>query len=212
MATLGSIRRHHFWMQIENGVKVKASDILKINVTIGARYVHSVHSIETILLKKSLSISYQDFIVNNQDFLRSFMFDPRCSTCFTPSIIDRLSGQIVNMSIDTIKFCRGEKSVDSERQRQELPFNLHIIVEILLPGETTMIPQSEEVIDSLNTFTTSSSLKTKTENCSICMEDLRFTHELSSTPCDHYFHHQCIVKWFKISYTCPICRYPILRS
>lgn len=48
-----------------------------------------------------------------------------------------------------------------------------------------------------------------TITCSICLSDLsngsseavRLPH-----PCSHIFHHDCIIKWFHISNTCPLCR------
>ncbi|XP_027941319.1 E3 ubiquitin-protein ligase ATL15-like [Vigna unguiculata] len=210
MATLGRIRGYDVWLRTgDDEVKVKVSDILRIDVTIGVRYIHSVHSIETTLLKESISISCQNFIQNNQDFLRSFMFDPRCSTSFSPASIDlyRLSEEIVDMSINIIEFGCDSEYVDSKCQ--ELPLKFDITVEILPPGETTMIPPSKGAIDSLNTFTPSSSLREGTQNCSICMEDLCFREKLLSMPCNHVFHHLCIVEWLKISRTCPLCRYPI---
>lgn len=52
-----------------------------------------------------------------------------------------------------------------------------------------------------------------TITCSICLSDLsngsseavRLPH-----PCSHIFHHDCIIKWFHISNTCPLCRRTIV--
>lgn len=50
--------------------------------------------------------------------------------------------------------------------------------------------------------------------CSICLNDTQFTHNLrkpkgcndTCLKCNHVFHRICIKKWFLKNDTCPICR------
>ncbi|QCE16694.1 ERAD-associated E3 ubiquitin-protein ligase HRD1-like [Vigna unguiculata] len=221
----GIIFQCHCHVQTEeDGAKVKFSDMLRIDVTISVQFIHYSHGIETsTLLKSSIPISCENFILNNEDFVRSLTSDPRCSHYFVPEMVDLTSETIVNMSVEILEFCCDSESVDSERH--ELPLNLDIIVDVLQDGEsaeeeeeieqnTTQIPASEEAINSLKTFTNSSILRMKIEKCGICMENFPFKEDeesvkLSSMPCDHVFHHQCIVQWLHRSHTCPLCRYPM---
>jgi hypothetical protein len=40
--------------------------------------------------------------------------------------------------------------------------------------------------------------------CSICLETNNY--KIIKTNCNHEFHEECLIKWTKISKTCPICR------
>ncbi|KGN63362.1 RING-H2 finger protein ATL16 [Cucumis sativus] len=48
------------------------------------------------------------------------------------------------------------------------------------------------------------------DECSVCYEDLHGKtekeKEVSRIPCGHMFHKSCILKWLKISNSCPLCR------
>lgn len=48
--------------------------------------------------------------------------------------------------------------------------------------------------------------------CSICLEEIKENEELKKTRCNHIFHSECIIKWFKISNTCPICRFEFINQ
>jgi hypothetical protein len=64
----------------------------------------------------------------------------------------------------------------------------------------------------------------KHRKCAICQED--FPKELPNQdseeeenctkivrlPCHHLFHRKCVVKWLKMSCTCPSCRYELLTE
>jgi hypothetical protein len=45
--------------------------------------------------------------------------------------------------------------------------------------------------------------------CTMCLEDFRLNERVHRLPCQHYFHHQCIVQWLLRHNTCPICRKPV---
>ena len=42
--------------------------------------------------------------------------------------------------------------------------------------------------------------------CPICFEE--FDNEIAILPCSHYFHEECLIKWWNKSnkFECPICR------
>ena len=42
-------------------------------------------------------------------------------------------------------------------------------------------------------------------DCSICYSDIKEKDKII-TNCNHIYHRECLDKWFKISYRCPLCR------
>jgi E3 ubiquitin-protein ligase RNF115/126 len=48
--------------------------------------------------------------------------------------------------------------------------------------------------------------------CSICMENVELDSEVTSLPCNHWFHQDCVVAWLKEHDTCPHCRKPITNA
>ncbi len=51
------------------------------------------------------------------------------------------------------------------------------------------------------------------DECPICIVELTQTHtpdvkiKIVRLPCNHLFHHDCLVAWLKVKNNCPICRY-----
>mmetsp|Transcript_46230 Transcript_46230/g.119146 ORF Transcript_46230/g.119146 Transcript_46230/m.119146 type:complete len:394 (-) Transcript_46230:47-1228(-) len=45
------------------------------------------------------------------------------------------------------------------------------------------------------------------EECPVCFEVYGKGDHLKLLPCGHYFHEDCLIKWFKNEVTCPLCRY-----
>lgn len=43
--------------------------------------------------------------------------------------------------------------------------------------------------------------------CSICMDSFRENQEIGKLGCNHFFHKECIEKWFERKNTCPTCRF-----
>ena len=44
-------------------------------------------------------------------------------------------------------------------------------------------------------------------DCPICLDNFSVESQILSTPCDHFFHSECINNWMLTgSLTCPICR------
>ena len=45
------------------------------------------------------------------------------------------------------------------------------------------------------------------ETCSICLLDMNEASNIHKTPCNHFFHENCIKTWFMSKVTCPVCRH-----
>lgn len=48
--------------------------------------------------------------------------------------------------------------------------------------------------------------KRPTGECCCCTECFNAEKEIVCTPCDHYFHKECLGEWLKLARTCPLCR------
>lgn len=47
------------------------------------------------------------------------------------------------------------------------------------------------------------------KRCAVCLEDFETKQFVTSTPCNHMFHEECIVPWVKTQGKCPVCRFVI---
>ncbi|XP_039046552.1 uncharacterized protein LOC120186762 [Hibiscus syriacus] len=43
------------------------------------------------------------------------------------------------------------------------------------------------------------------EECVVCLDEFSDQDEVSSMPCGHVYHYDCIVEWLKTSHLCPLC-------
>ena len=44
------------------------------------------------------------------------------------------------------------------------------------------------------------------KGCSICGQEQIKIEDLKVLQCNHVWHRECITKWFKNNYSCPLCR------
>ncbi|KAI4386605.1 hypothetical protein MLD38_004523 [Melastoma candidum] len=55
-------------------------------------------------------------------------------------------------------------------------------------------------------------LSSEDSECCICLQSYVDGAELSSLPCNHIFHSECVGRWLLINATCPLCKSSILRG
>ncbi|XP_073025437.1 uncharacterized protein [Primulina eburnea] len=73
-------------------------------------------------------------------------------------------------------------------------------------------PHINNIIRRLGTKSTSSDTKSIMQDdigkrCAVCLEDFKSREFVTSTPCDHMFHEECIMPWVKSQGKCPVCRF-----
>ena len=73
--------------------------------------------------------------------------------------------------------------------------------------EVKMVPASETAIESLKKVNLENG--DAIERCSICLTEFDGDEEVSSMPCKHVYHQECLIQWLKTSHVCPLCRYPM---
>ena len=77
-------------------------------------------------------------------------------------------------------------------------------------------PVEKNIIDKLNHFKMEKNLCKKNEQgklefpkCIICLLEINEGMNSISLPCDHIFHDKCIIQWFRMHNTCPLCRFEV---
>lgn len=70
-------------------------------------------------------------------------------------------------------------------------------------------PASKDVVDSLPTVFITAEHIVKSCSCPICQVEFKIGDEVKQLPCDHMFHHKCILPWLSKTNTCPLCRHEL---
>lgn len=80
-------------------------------------------------------------------------------------------------------------------------------------GSNAPGPASDEAIQALPTRKVDKDMMGSDgkAECSICMDSVEIGEEVTSLPCKHWFHGQCVSAWLKEHDTCPHCRQGITR-
>ncbi|EFC45856.1 RING finger domain-containing protein [Naegleria gruberi] len=70
--------------------------------------------------------------------------------------------------------------------------------------EDVVVPLKREIWNKLPT-----SRLIEGEECPICQTDVCRGQWSTTLPCEHFFHSECIGKWFERKHTCPVCRHDL---
>ncbi|CAD8189526.1 unnamed protein product [Paramecium octaurelia] len=54
--------------------------------------------------------------------------------------------------------------------------------------------------------------KMSTDTCSVCLVQFELKEKYCKTPCNHYFHEQCLLDWTTKQANCPVCRQGLLEN
>ena len=83
------------------------------------------------------------------------------------------------------------------------------LVQLAIP-RTPSVGVPNQVINRFPCTTYSDfEMKLGENSCAICMEAYHLTDIMRTLPCFHFFHRQCIDRWFRLSQQCPTCKYEI---
>jgi len=85
--------------------------------------------------------------------------------------------------------------------------------QILIPGEDLRSNLSDDELNRIMGCLPSSVVNEKNEgennNCVICLGDFEPGDSVTTLPCVHMFHTECIKTWFKSNNHCPVCKFEI---
>ncbi|ETN45890.1 uncharacterized protein HMPREF1541_00071 [Cyphellophora europaea CBS 101466] len=86
-----------------------------------------------------------------------------------------------------------------------------ILEQLAEQGNTAPPPASEDAIKNLPKKKMNKEMMGDDgqAECSICMDNVEMDAEVTTLPCNHWFHEECVVAWLKEHDTCPHCRKPI---
>ncbi|KAK9103406.1 hypothetical protein Sjap_020660 [Stephania japonica] len=85
-------------------------------------------------------------------------------------------------------------------------------------GETVGVESrglSDELISYLPSFKYKTGLfskKEKLDDCVICCTQYKNRDMITTLPCQHQYHSECITKWLKLNKTCPVCTSEVFGS
>jgi len=70
-------------------------------------------------------------------------------------------------------------------------------------------PASSDAVDKLPRIKISQERIDAKADCSVCQSEFELGEEAVNLPCDHSFHSDCILPWFKMNNSCPVCRFEL---
>lgn len=123
---------------------------------------------------------------------------------------------LMNMLIISLLFiallllcCAGGISIYRRARLIQEIQNIPDAVYVDIPGENTPLAVGVSAPTYL-TFKSISELRTRDaeKNCSVCYEEYKDTDNMRLLGCAHYYHRECVEKWFTESQTttCPLCK------
>lgn len=69
-------------------------------------------------------------------------------------------------------------------------------------------PASKASIEAMPTFQiTEQDVSSDHSPCAVCRDDFLLGDSVRQLPCKHIYHPHCILPWFELHSTCPVCRY-----
>lgn len=73
--------------------------------------------------------------------------------------------------------------------------------------EDVKVPLNETILKQLKHAKYNPTEHDKCSTCSICQVDFEKNTSITLLDCNHYFHDECIIPWFKsYHHICPVCR------
>ncbi|KAF1872921.1 hypothetical protein Lal_00016026 [Lupinus albus] len=225
----------HQRQQLRN---LKPTDYFRIEANVIIQYYFPIDDlnshpliIDTIsLIQTSMTLPCKHvFEINRKDFLLRYLVNSSYATLLaycSPSYIEDLSCEIIaqlrrvyishasNEGFTKSSNSRGESFDCDMYITIEIPINtsdeeLAIEEQLSMQEDVKMIPASDKEVQSLKTYKLP-------RQCQICLEkfygekeDEDTDVEITTMPCGHVFHHQCIKQWLQTSHMCPLCRCPL---
>ena len=177
--------------------------------------------LERIISKISNTVSYIAGLKRNLDYTIN-QFTNSSSNSTQNSVVYYVTQPLVSSNIQ-----------NDPNNPNNIPNNSNILFQsnIVLPPNFANVPlppliigeggqvlnPSEQInnvnIDAIMSLLPSSEIKEKNEgennNCIICLNDFEIGDNVTSLPCLHVYHTDCIKSWLKSKNHCPICKYTI---
>ncbi|XP_022716202.1 E3 ubiquitin ligase BIG BROTHER-related-like [Durio zibethinus] len=170
---------------------------------------------DTSLLRRSELLSSDDIIVYIIDHLTDAGFydgdiEEMLDGIFNEIIFILYKEENSKLGVVPIRLCvfRWERWEDEAAEADEDMAMEEAMAETALKP----VPATKESIQALRKVKLGDIIpRFSSEQCVICFEELSLQakDDLTSMPCSHLFHENCIVKWLNTSHLCPLCHFPM---
>ena len=122
-------------------------------------------------------------------------------------------------NISNLSYTNDRFEYDNQ-QREQMPINTSMIT-IRIVRPSNILERLETFAEIFNNIETEFSNITPTDinkyktylckhqtekTCTICLENFKIGESITQLPCKHYFHKECLSKWFSLKNICPLCK------
>lgn len=114
---------------------------------------------------------------------------------------ERRGGELQSLLVRLLSTCTGRSDIDFS----DFAEVLEQFIQVTRSQVLALYERMEHVTNSQPTMAQLQNV------CSICLTDFESTSEVSSLPCQHIFHQDCLTPWLERSGSCPVCRESLIR-
>lgn len=152
--------------------------------------------------KKPFLEKIGDFFTEHQDGFRTVLDGIGCIVLYKPSI-DR--------TLDRIdRWVGGPDDVEKNEENNIQNDNQNILLQKSIRKKNK---DYETIIKFLPIWEiTENKKRDNNNNCVVCLYEFKIGERISTLPCLHIFHCDCINNWLKNELTCPVCKFEVTLS
>lgn len=152
--------------------------------------------------KKPFLEKIGDFFTDHQDDFRTVLDGIGCIVLYKPSI-DR--------TLDRIdRWVGGSDDVEKNEENNIQNDNQNILLQKSIRKKNK---DYETIIKFLPIWEiTENKKRDNNNNCVVCLYEFKIGERISTLPCLHIFHCDCINNWLKNELTCPVCKFEVTLS
>ena len=152
--------------------------------------------------KKPFLEKIGDFFTDHQDDFRTVLDGIGCIVLYKPSI-DR--------TLDRIdRWVGGSDDAEKNEENNIQNDNQNILLQKSIRKKNK---DYETIIKFLPIWEiTENKKRDNNNNCVVCLYEFKIGERISTLPCLHIFHCDCINNWLKNELTCPVCKFEVTLS
>jgi hypothetical protein len=152
--------------------------------------------------KKPFLEKIGDFFTDHQDDFRTVLDGIGCIVLYKPSI-DR--------TLDRIdRWVGGSDDAEKNEENNIQNDNQNILLQKSIRKKNK---DYETIIKFLPIWEiTENKKRDNNNNCVVCLYEFKIGERISTLPCLHVFHCDCINNWLKNELTCPVCKFEVTLS
>jgi len=205
ITTIGSHQRFSYYASMLGATEtttLRPAAIFRFTIFVSSEY-DRISELNT----PSTLIPAETFFREGSNFLQTLLSPLSSHRLFGTHIFETIVNAVAHEVRQIFRVDEAAPS-SSESEPPEVP--VWIVVGVndnTLFESTNLVPASQEAIDTL---LKKSRVVQGESCCCICLDEFNVNAECYTLPCQHFFHHKCILRWLQTDHTCPMCRHPLL--